>query len=210
MSIPSYSQIVHKEIRERLKKMYFKRRKYFHVYSNDGNNYLSIHANGLHSYSSEFIMDIFVGVSIGSVNRLYAQLTERECDIETFIIGGQIGFIMPEQKYIQWRMNRAMPCTPYVDNMMESIQKYAFPYYEKMKDLNTMLNIVELRKGISNDRRDYYYPVMLYLAGRKEEGLRHIERVLDIERYHGPNLERYMLFYNNYKKLLASGKEVSH
>lgn len=116
-----------------------------------------------------------------------------------------IGYVMPQHTFLEWYLDRDKNCLPWVDNIIDAIRQYGFPYYERMKDFHNMLNYIELGKGIIHSIRDYYYPVMLYLAGRKEEGLRHIERILNAERYHGPDLERYVSFANNYKILLTSG-----
>lgn len=202
MSIPSYSQIVRKEIHSRMKEMGFKLKKYSYIYSDDEDSCLTIGFPGIHSYGPEYIMSIFVGVSINSVKTLFCKLTETIYNPEAFIIGTQIGYIMPEHNYKEWCMNREKPCNPWVNDMIDAIQKYAFPYYEKMKDFDTMLDEIESGKNVQHSIRDYYYPVMLYQAGRKEEGLRHIERILNSERYIKDELKRYIQFANNYKKLL--------
>lgn len=86
-----------------------------------------------------------------------------------------LGYIMPDNQYKEWDFVNGVSIDVNIGDMFNSVEKYAPPYWNKMKDTTTLLNTYKNATGIHSFDRGKYLPVLYLLVGNKQEGLKVIE-----------------------------------
>ena len=94
------------------------------------------------------VFSVFVGVSIRIVNKMYISLTDCKgnnpyVSEDMYIVGENIGYIMPRNSYIEWKFYETTYTEESLDDMITSIQTYAIPYYTSRNELDSLLHFVE-------------------------------------------------------------------
>ena len=124
-------------------------------------------------------VSVSVGVTYKDVEELYHKLCEVDKSLFTHTIWEQIGYLMPEKFYKEWNFLEGSDNTYVYEDILKCIQTYGFDFYDRMKDFNNLLRAFEIRTpcllNISRDRR---LPILYYLNGEKEKGLKVIEEAI--------------------------------
>lgn len=98
--------------------------------------------------------------------------------------GGQIGYIMPQKTFVEWRLAEDDTDDYYLNMIQEiiaSIRDYVLPYMERFSTLQNFVDGVGMGIILYEFYDNKTIPVVKYLLGDKEGALKSIERIL--ERY---------------------------
>lgn len=126
-----------------------------------------------------YYLGLDVGVSFLAVNKLYQKLIGSDVMYYDNVVHKQIGYLMPANQYKEWEFVEDEEATIVFDNMFACIQDYAFPYYNQMSDLNHVFDILKSGDGILHIARDRYLPILYYLKGDKQSGLKIIDEAIE-------------------------------
>lgn len=137
-------------------------------------------------------------------------------------IGIQLGYLMPEKKIKEWVYIQGADNAAMFDNLLFNIQEYAIPYQIKYLDPDIFFNAINDIQCTAFYIRDRYLPILYYLRGDKQSGLKVIDEAIDrqlhpkqpeiphiegatVELYVGPSYGRvdpvYLTFVENYRNL---------
>ncbi len=159
----------------------FKKKQYDYVKLLDDNVTATL-SFGMTSYKvkGHIFVDVIVGVSHRNLEQLYADLTDIDKSIVKHTISEQIGYTMPQNIYIEWDFIENADNTHVFEDLFKSIQTYGFIYQEKMKDFDNLFEAFDKRaSGVINYGRDRYLPILYYLKGNKEQGMKIIEEAIE-------------------------------
>lgn len=159
----------------------------------------------LHRVREHIYVNATVGVLHKNIEEFKKKLTGyNNLEVMQPTSGLQIGYLMPENIYKEWDFIENTDNSHVFEDILINIQTYGFPYQEKMKDFDNLLEAFEKRvPGILNQARDRYLPIFYYLKGDKQKGLKAIEEA--IERQKKPMTEEEIEFL---KKLAGTGGQV--
>ncbi len=134
-----------------------------------------------HTDKGHIYVDVTIGVFHKDVEELLNKLTGyNSFDIMQPTIGTQIGYLMPGNSYKEWDFIENKDNSHLYDDILTNIQTYGFAYQEKMKDFDKLLEAFEKREpGIFNSARDRCLPILYYLKGDKQKGLKAIEAAIE-------------------------------
>lgn len=179
------SQLFKKEIEKGLvaicNRIGFKKKQYYFIKPID-NNVIATLGFGmiLHKAKGHIFIDVTIGVSHKNVEQLYAKLVGIDKPLLQSTIGKQIGYLMPEKSYKEWDFIENADNTYVYEDLLKNIQTYGFAYQEKMKDFDNLFEAIEKREqGVLNQARDRYLPILYYLKGDKQKGLKSIEEAIE-------------------------------
>lgn len=167
---------------------------------------MSVTSRNIHEREA-IVFSVFVGVSIRIVNKMYISLTDCKgnnpyVSEDMYIVGENIGYIMPLNSYIEWKFYETTYTEESLDDMITSIQTYAIPYYTSRNELDSLLHFVEEKIGIIKIRRDEYYPILLYLNGRIDESVAFVKSIVKSDCYKDLEKNAYNNFANNFMKMV--------
>ena len=92
----------------------------------------------------------------------------------------QLGDLMKENRYKEWDFSENSDNNAVFEDLFENIQTYGFDYMEKMKDFDNLLNAYEIRvPGLLNIKRDYRLPILYFIKGEIQKGLKFIDEVIE-------------------------------
>lgn len=149
-----------------------------------------------HQMSGHILVDVSIGVSYKNVEELYCKLCEIANSTYDFTIIRQIGYLMPERHYKDWDFVEGDDNTGVFEDLLRQIKTYGFDYVESMKDFNNLFKAFEMGTSILNVSRDRRLPILYYLKGEKEKGLKFIEEALERQQHGG--VEEFDLDYPDF------------
>lgn len=202
------SQLFKKEVENGLaaisKEIGFKKKK-FNFYKSINEMVYATLGFGMVTHTDEghIYVNVTIGVSHKDVEELLAKTTGyNSLDIMQPTIGIQIGYLMPGNSFKEWNFAENADNSSLYEDILKSIQTYGFAYQEKMKDFDNLLEAFEKRvPGVLNQAKDRYLPILYYLKGDKQRGLKAIEEA--IERQKKP------LDESNIPKFSGAKEEIS-
>lgn len=203
------SQALKKEVEKGLadicSRIGFKKKQYYYVKSIDNNVIATLHFGmATRTDKGHIYVNVTIGVSHKNVEELYAKLTSNNNPLLQSTIGLQIGYLMPGNSFKEWDFAENGDNSYLYEDILKNIQIYGFAYQEKMKGFDNLLEAFEKRaSGILNQAQDRYLPILYYLKGDKQKGLKAIEEA--IERQGKPVSESEI---ERLKKLAGSGGQV--
>lgn len=202
-----FGKKVQKKLDQELNNLGFKKKKYYYYCTKDRDSSLSIHVGNRRSYEKGVvILSVSVGVAIHSVNELYIKLTDcqnnPDVSIYSPIVCKNMGYIMPQNSYKEWRFEEKNFVEQSLTELVESIKKYAFQYYED-RNGNSKIEyyVKETNEVTTKMARDEYYPIILFLSDRKDEAVQYVKCVLDNKQHSGLEEEYYKKFAENFLQL---------
>ena len=184
--------------------MGFKKKNSVYVFSDDSQSSLTVTVNGRHNYQKGMVVfSIFLGVAIRDMNRLFIELTEsrgaKYVSEDMFIVGSNIGYLMPQKEYKEWQFNEENYSEIDMQELIDVVKKYAFQYYKERKVIyKIQYYICKTNEIITHLRRDEYYPISLYLLNRKDEALRYVLQTLKSQKHKQIEGEYYEVFARNF------------
>lgn len=206
--VPPFKKRLNVDITSRLKDIGFEKKGIIYVFSNNQDSSLSLNITSRRSTKKNVvILSVHVGVSIRSVNRLFLLLNNLPknnpyVSEDMFIVGCNLGYLMPEKGYKEWFFNESTYSEETLNEMVNTIKKYAFHYYENRNSLETLCYyVLETNEIITHIRRDEYYPIILYLSDKKNEAISYVTQIRDCKRYEGLDGENYSKFTENFLQL---------
>ena len=122
-----------------------------------------------------------IGVRYETVEKLLAEIADEDwCKVFSSTISSHIGYLMPENKWIEWDFDKSCEnVIPFVENLSAAIQKYAVTYYEEFASLDKIISFSEgLKFGSANYDLFIRLPIMHYLTGDKSKGMEFINNVI--------------------------------
>lgn len=141
-------------------------------------------------------------------------------------VGLNVGHLMPEISFKEWRFALDQDIVSNVDNMAETIIQYGIPFLNEFSDETSLIEVLDkslYRIGFST--KSYLIPVFHFFRGEKELALQSLEQFIEEYRvsfigYCGiikvehhlsdtkdevdKDLLNYMVFVENFRKFLAS------
>ncbi len=126
-------------------------------------------------------VDVTVGLFFKEVEDVYMQITGyNRFEIMQPTIGMQLGYLMPEETFKQWDFVENADNTFLFEDLFMNIKTYGFPYQQMMSNFDRLFDAFEKReRGILNIGRDRYLPILYYLKGDKERGLKAVEEAIE-------------------------------
>ena len=184
-------------------KIGFKKKQYYFIKPIDDNAIATLNFGFiLHKTKGHIYINVGVGVSHKAIEELYAKLTELNKPVFKPTISLQIGYLMPENSYKEWDFIENADNSSVYENLLHCIQTYGFKYQEKWKDLDNLLETFEkIAPGILNQARDRYLPILYYLKGDKQKGLKVIADAM--ERQKKPLDESSMPTFSGAKEVIT-------
>lgn len=179
------SQVFKKQIEKGLatisNRIGFKKRQYYFIKSINNNVIATLHFGmATHVAKGHIYVNVTIGVSHTDVEELYARLVGIDKSLLQTTIGTQIGNLMPGDSFKEWDFIENKDNSHLSDDILTNIQTYGFAYQEKMKDFDNLLEAFEKRvPGVLNQARDRYLPILYYIQGDKQRGLKAIEEAIE-------------------------------
>lgn len=172
---------VEKGLAEICNRMLFKKKQYYFIKPMNASVIATLSFGFiLYKAKGHIFIDVAVGVSHNAIEELYAKLTGIDKSIFKHTISLQLGDVMPGNSYEEWDFVENADNSSVYENLLSCIQTYGFAYQEKMKDFDNLLEPFEKREpGILNYYRDRYLPILYYLKGDKQKGLKAIEAAIE-------------------------------
>jgi hypothetical protein len=172
----NFTQVVQKELTQRLKNLGFKKKQYYYK-SWDENTYLTI-GFGIASFQlpGHRYVNPHIGICYVDVNKLYNQLMERE--ITNYIyptVSEGLGYIMPCNTFKEWDFVESEDNTPVYDDMFNAITTYGFSYITEKDKHNRIVDSFKNREKAPHQILSISY----YLRGEKEKGLQVFNDFID-------------------------------
>ena len=119
------------------------------------------------------ILQINPVVSVGNmkVEKLIAELTGMEfVPYATASVGMNVGYLMPEQKYVAWSFQEDVNCEAPIAEMVAAIGKFGRSFMEQNATLPTLYNtLLNSKRGTPPDQLDYRIAVTADLLGKHTE-----------------------------------------
>lgn len=201
---------IDKEITQRCKELGFKKRQY-NFYKPLTNSSMATLGFGCASFRQRghFFFNVTVGVFNKDIDELYSKLTGYSgAKYMQPTIGKQLGYLMPENDFYEWDIVDDADNAEKFDSMFSNIQKYGYPYQEKMSNFDNLFEAFYNRdSGILNEGREKTLPILYYMKGEKEKGIKFIQETIE-RRSKRPN--RWNLFGGRDKEkkiILRAGED---
>jgi hypothetical protein len=176
---------INKGISEMCKEIGFKKKQYFFIkpYTE---NVIAVLCWGIYTRQmrGHVFVSAFVGVTYKDVEELFCKLCGIDNPVFDFTILKQIGYVMPEDSYKEWDFVEGSDNSGIFKDLFRHIKTYGFEYFEKMKDFNNLFQTFE-KGSVLNISRDRRLPILYYLKGEKEKGLKFIEEALERQQHGG-------------------------
>ena len=114
-------------------------------------------------------------------------------EILTFAgFGMEIGYLMPENKYYEWRIAESdsdLYVEKVVKEIVQYIQKYVIPYIEKYSTIYSFIKGLENRELKSVPNEKYLLPILYYLEGDQKRAVRYIEQTFQTMSKYFPDID---------------------
>lgn len=162
----------------------------------------------------------YLGPSISIQYPKVKMLLKELCDDYFSVVILNIGYLMPEDNYKEWRFTLDQNISSVVDSMVEATIQYGIPFMNELSDERNLIKALENSSyRITLGPKSYLLPVMYYLCGEKECALQSLDKCIEeyrvsfmkhIERYMlsedtvNKNFQAYMAFVENFKRFIAS------
>lgn len=124
----------------------------------------------------------FVRYYYGSFSINYPKVIEEANKIDEYVYGpnGHIGYLMPQDGYVDWRLAEDDSDDYYINIINEIVdaeEKYVIPYLEKLSTIRSFVDSVESgTMRFSYDRKTM--PIAYLLLGEKDNALKYINNHL--------------------------------
>ena len=147
------------------------------------------------SYTKQILSNTVIGVRIESVEVLLHRLCfdEREKFL-SYTLGMNIGYLMPQRKYYEWDFSNEKQIDSQIESWSNALQEYGYNYYKEMGNFDKVFDIFNNDKNITNSQKETYIPVLYYLMGEKEKGLKYIEET--IKKYNHITRDKFLKVIN--------------
>ena len=206
------------------KQLGFKKRKY-NYYKPLKEGVFSTLGFGIAHYgiTGHSFINVMVGVIYEDAELLSFKLTGyNRMTIMQPQIGIQLGYLMPEKKFKEWEHIKDADNTAVMDDLLLNIQNHAIPYQAKFVDSSVFFNTIDDIRYTPYIIRDRYLPILYYLKGDKQSGLKIIDEAIErqlhpkqpevphiegatVELFVGPSYGKvdpaYLTFVENYRNL---------
>ena len=180
------------------KEIGFKKKQYLFFIKPYTENVIAVLGFGIytHQMPGHVFVGPFVAVTYKDVEELFCKLCGIDNPVFDFTFLKQIGYVMPEDSFKEWDMVEGSDNTGVFEDLFKHIKTYGFEYFEKMKDFNNLFQTFEIRGSVVDVSRDRRLPILYYLKGEKEKGLKFIEDALERQQHGG--VEEFDLDYPDF------------
>lgn len=104
-----------------------------------------------------------------------------EMDTYTYGIGVDLGYLMPQNEYHEWRCTEndsERTLTKIADDMILNVTKYAIPFFNRFSTLNSFMKGLEGEELRNRTNCKYSLPFVYLALGDKERALEYIQEIL--------------------------------
>ena len=115
-----------------------------------------------------------VGVRDDAVENLLTELTGNR---GTTTLSISLGYLMPEQRYIEWKFGTAD--TDIAKSLLHSIRTFGFPAVESLASPEAIIESLKTRRMTIDQNRAYRLPVAYLLRGKKKLAIQELHCELD-------------------------------
>jgi hypothetical protein len=159
----------------------FKKKQYYFIKPINENVLATLHFGiATHTAKGHILVNPTIGVSHKNIEELYAKLTGSSNTLIRTTIGSQIGYLMPSGSFKEWDFVENADNAYVLEDLLNHIQIYGFPYQERMRDFDNLFEAIEKRApGVLHIARDKYLPILYYLKGDKQRGLKAIDEAME-------------------------------
>ena len=194
-------------LKEKLKALTFMKRKGYYIKELNTNiTYTLAFGFSTHGEKETYYLNPVLGIIYWDIKKISAQL-EEDFNRETYspLLATPIGYLMNPRGYKEWRVAKVEDVDKATDMIIENIEEYGFPFFERMSDLDNFINaFINHQYSATWNDEDYIMPVYYYLIDKKEIGKQIVEDALK-KRSEMDNkyyIESYSVFAENYLKLI--------
>lgn len=103
-------------------------------------------------------------------------------DVIVHPIGTNIGYIMPKNRYAEWEIRESYSekdLVRRINDIVNSIAKYAMPYFEKISTIDGFIKTMEQGKSRGLNYDEKLPPIIYRLLGNEEKAQEYIEQTLN-------------------------------
>lgn len=200
-----FKREVGKMLEEKLKVYFFRKRKEEYIKVLNDNIIYSIGFGfSTHNEKRTYYINPVVGISYQSMDHIINQL-RTDYSESSYELATPIGNLMIPKGYKEWRVAKDEDVDKSTDIIINNIVKYAFPFFEKMSQIDNFVDaFIHHRFASTWHRDDFIIPIYYYLKDKKENGGIFVKNALkrrsEIDnKYY---IESYSVFAENYLKLI--------
>ena len=171
------------------------------------NNIIQNIGFGCATYGEKYVryLNPSIGVVYRDVNKMEMQLRNlgpsKYPDYVGSMICKPVGYLMPENTYLEWKFTRDEDVTVEANKMADAIIKYGIPYHEELSNRDNVIYGLEIGKYTGS--REFMLPIFHYLNGNNKRALECIDEF--IQKFSSyPSQEEYDIL----KKLAGDNGEV--
>jgi hypothetical protein len=127
---------------------------------------------GLNSATQHHPLQInpVVGLRCDPLERLVADLTARKSDPSITTLSSPIGYLTPQNAFLQLEVTAAEDVLPAVDRLVGLMELYGLPYARRHASLDMLLAALQEGGNVANpDRTKLLIPALLFLTGAHEQ-----------------------------------------
>jgi hypothetical protein len=173
----NFTQVVQKELDQRLKNSGFKKKQFNYYKQWDENRYLTV-SFGISSFllPGHRLVSPNIGICYVDVNRLNEQLSGREITNNIYpTISKGLGYIMPVNSFKEWDFVENQDNTGTYDDMFNAITTYGFAYITEKDRHSRIVDSFKNREKAPHQILSISY----FLNGEKEKGLQIFNEFLE-------------------------------
>jgi hypothetical protein len=182
----NFTQIVQKELNQRLKNLRFKKKQFYYYKQCDENTYLTI-GFGIASFilPGHRLVSPNIGICYIDVNKLFEQLSGRETTNYIYpTVSEGLGYIMPINTFKEWHLIENQDNIKTYDDMFNAITTYGFAYFTGKDRHSVIVDSFKNREKAPHQILSISY----FLNGEKEKGLQVFNEFLE-RMFHRPTDE---------------------
>ena len=160
---------------ERLSEYGFKKKGYdYFVRIIDGNIIQNIGiGSATHGEKHVRYLSPTIGIIYRDVDQIMIKLRNLEPTTYPDYVGAMVcslvGYLMPENDYVEWRFTRDDDVTEEANKMADAIIKYGFPYHDELSNRDEFIYGLEI--GKHGGLREFILPIFYYLNGNYKRAL---------------------------------------
>lgn len=173
-------KLIEKTLSEKAKQLGFKKSRYsFYIHLKE-NYYATLNFMFANKGCKDSVfVNAMIGVLREDLSDLVTKITSyNRMAYKQFQMGRQLGYLTPENAFKEWCFKYGENHDALYDEIFENITKYASKYWEDLSDDDHFFQAVQECNGLDKLHQDYYLPLLYYIRGEKEKGLRCVEEAI--------------------------------
>ena len=82
------------------------------------------------------------------IQKMFEQIRGKKCRYPLWVISYNLGYMCPNNNYIVWDFYEDTNIDEVCDTIFEDIRQFAYPFFDKMQNVDYLINAYEKREKI--------------------------------------------------------------